>query len=277
MKPSNTERARSGASGFSLPELLIGSTISVFLIGGSVSLYTELRQTELYENRTLELRENTRFALNVIGNDLRMANFWGLHRDSSALRSGAAPVVMCRGADIGAWATRLNTPLEANSSVPGCGTTATATLTIRHASEQPQPADRRYLQLRVTHSGGELHQGTLSTAGSAAKNFNLEVHHYYLSNNATGDAPELRRWALGAHHKMYNERIITGITEMQIEWGYVSAAGFNWSDALYAWPSVARVTLTATNRVQGKQITHQESAVFRLHNMPEAETKNAQQ
>ncbi|MGB5329219.1 MAG: PilW family protein [Gammaproteobacteria bacterium] len=63
--------------GISLVEVLVALVISVFLLGGIVQVYTGNQTTFKFTNALAEIQENGRFALDTMGQDLRLANEWG--------------------------------------------------------------------------------------------------------------------------------------------------------------------------------------------------------
>lgn len=86
-----TQRSQTG---FSLIELMLAMVMGLMLIGGMFTIFTGgLRSSEL--NQTMaSLQSNARFALDLIGNDVRMAGFQGCASTRSSslkIRTNPAP------------------------------------------------------------------------------------------------------------------------------------------------------------------------------------------
>jgi len=63
--------------GISLVEILVALVISVFLLGGIVQVYLGNKTTFAFTSALAEVQENGRFALDTMGQDLRLTNQWG--------------------------------------------------------------------------------------------------------------------------------------------------------------------------------------------------------
>lgn len=63
--------------GLSLVEILVALVISLFLLAGIVQVYTGNRATFSFTSALAEIQENGRYALDLITQDLRLANNWG--------------------------------------------------------------------------------------------------------------------------------------------------------------------------------------------------------
>ncbi len=75
--------------GLSLVEILVALVISLFLLAGIIQVYTGNRATFSFSNSLSEIQENGRFALDLMSQDLRLANEWGCVRP----RGGTNPNV----------------------------------------------------------------------------------------------------------------------------------------------------------------------------------------
>ena len=64
-------------SGFTLIEILIATTISMVVIGGMFSLYTSHLKTRTVQNSMLDMQQNLRAAMYLMGRDIRMAGYQG--------------------------------------------------------------------------------------------------------------------------------------------------------------------------------------------------------
>ena len=64
-------------TGISLVEVLISLVIGLMLLAGVVQVYSGNKATFRFTNALAEIQENGRFALEIITQDLRLANSWG--------------------------------------------------------------------------------------------------------------------------------------------------------------------------------------------------------
>lgn len=64
-------------SGLSLVEILVAMVISLFLLGGIISVYIGNKSTYKFSDANSRIQENARFALDIITADARMSGFWG--------------------------------------------------------------------------------------------------------------------------------------------------------------------------------------------------------
>src|SRR5687768_5202748 len=65
------------AAGFSLVEIMVSLVISLFILGGAVTILVQNQQNYRQNDDFGRLQENARFAMDLITGDLRMAGFWG--------------------------------------------------------------------------------------------------------------------------------------------------------------------------------------------------------
>lgn len=64
-------------SGITLVEVMISMVLGLFLTGGVVQVFTAVRQTNRVHEDTSRMQESGRMALEILGRDIRMADFWG--------------------------------------------------------------------------------------------------------------------------------------------------------------------------------------------------------
>lgn len=62
-------------SGFTLVELMIASTLSVFMIAATITLFVNSKETSRINENLARLQENGRFAVSLISRDIRMADY----------------------------------------------------------------------------------------------------------------------------------------------------------------------------------------------------------
>lgn len=74
--------------GFSMVELMVAIVIGLILVGGAISLLVTSKQTYGVQDDLARLQESGRFALEMMGRDLRMAGYVGCANDISAAPAG---------------------------------------------------------------------------------------------------------------------------------------------------------------------------------------------
>lgn len=115
------------AAGFSLVEIMVALLISLFILGGAVSILLQNQKNYRHNDDFGRLQENARFALELITSDLRMAGFIGCARHNvqgmpetvrSKLQGVAVgslldPTFLIDGyeQDVGAWEAQGNVDL----------------------------------------------------------------------------------------------------------------------------------------------------------------------
>ena len=64
-----------------LIELMVSMTIGLFLTWGAFQVYLQSKSNYRAAEVMTRLQENARFALETLEPDLRLAGFWGRHRE----------------------------------------------------------------------------------------------------------------------------------------------------------------------------------------------------
>jgi len=91
--------------GMTLIELMIAMLIGIFLLGGLTQIFTNSRHAYNLQQAVGQVQENGRFALDFLGNDLRMVDFWECRADNFDI-PGLPPVNPINGtADLGITGT----------------------------------------------------------------------------------------------------------------------------------------------------------------------------
>ncbi len=225
------------ASGFSLIELMISMTIGIFLIGGALYVFDEASATTRINESLARMQENARWALDAIEPDIRLAGYWGRHTAGSTIagRAGSvAPLATPIGSDCGPdWSIDTDVSLEGfNNEAPAWTCVAAAahragsdSLAVRHASGRAIDTanlenDRIYVR---THEAGQgaLFFGAAEPAIAEGQNNELVAHAYYVSPNTVGNdgRPSLRRRGLSSGPAVIDQEIISGVEDMQIQFG----------------------------------------------------------
>lgn len=78
--------------GMSLVEIMVALTISLLLLAGVVQIFTSSKQTYRNNEALARVQENGRFAIDLLGRDLRMGGFWGCAKvDADSFRNNLNP------------------------------------------------------------------------------------------------------------------------------------------------------------------------------------------
>ena len=233
----NVARQRRRSQGVTLIELLVGMSIGMVLVLGSVTLYARSRATYQTAETLAGMQETLQFALDTLERDIRMAGFWGQHSNGAVITVTGNVAVRCDGDDVTAWALDLSNPIaggDGRYDIP-CAVFAAAqpgtdTLTVRRASSLPVTPRSGTIQL---HSGRAI--GQVFNDGSVPPGFSgnpsthaIRVHAYYVDRRSSlGDVPSLRRQTLTHGGIIQNQEIIPGVEAFQVRFGVdADADGF---------------------------------------------------
>ncbi|MGP1677521.1 MAG: PilW family protein [Burkholderiales bacterium] len=244
--------ARSRERGFTLIELMVGSTIALFMLIGVSELYLSSLSSEKTSASASEITTNGRYAIEVLRHELLHAGYRGLTwAEPSAITTPIGTVGNeCVGAG---FATNLRQGVwGANDANPFSGTcipvadystgappdsTGTDVLVVRRAASAPTPAASRSattLYFRSAYERGEVFKGsesaTLDSTFTQAPNFDyaLETNVYYVSpytasSTETPRVPALYRVALDAGPAMRAEPVASNIEDMQLRYGRLTS------------------------------------------------------
>ncbi len=72
-------------TGLTLIELMIAMVIGVFLLIGTLTVFTQSRANFRVADSIARLQENARFAMDLVEPDLRLARFWGRNAEPGAI------------------------------------------------------------------------------------------------------------------------------------------------------------------------------------------------
>jgi type IV pilus assembly protein PilW len=230
--------SRRRSSGLSLIELMVAMTISLVLIAGAAQVYLGSSQAYAVNEATARLQENARYGLSVLEPDIRMAGYWGLTNVADGIVGKALPTdtQLALGAPA-ASTCGVNFPLVLGLPLQGTndGYTATCvaysaampnadTITLRRASTGTVPPATASGPLRIcsTRTSGVLVTditGTFCQDVNAQIN-NLIVNLYYVDQSSSQPGvPSLRRKALNAGPGFQDDEIVSGVEDMQLQYG----------------------------------------------------------
>lgn len=232
----NTARTRQ--SGLTLPELMIASTIAMFMLVGVSELYLSSGSGEKTNQEAAEITANGRYAIEVLKRDLMHAGYRGLSWAEPTIPTTTTISTItneCASGFVtnlrqGVWGSNDTNPFSA-TCVPTANYSTGDILVIRRAaSESVSSLSSTTIYLRSAYERGEVFQGsqsaTLATTFTQTPNFNypLQVMVYYVSpytNSSTESplVPALYRSSLGAGPAMSAELVASNVEDMQIQYG----------------------------------------------------------
>ncbi|MFB3112124.1 MAG: PilW family protein [Gemmatimonadales bacterium] len=236
------------AAGVTLIELMVAMAIGAFLMVGAMTVFMHSRTSFRVNESISRLQENTRFVLDVIEPDIRMASYFGLTSRSSKIANDATPLDPVPAglgvvSDCGVnWTIDL--AMEVDGSNNGYGWACAAfgtngaqpqadTLMIHRVSEDPivaLQADTMYLQT-ARFRDSQIFVGTAVPAGFVAatsQTHALMVSGYYVSQNSSLDTPgnpvpSLRlktlRGGLPGGPQIIDQEILPGVEDFQVQFG----------------------------------------------------------
>lgn len=115
-------------SGLSIIELLIAMVLGLSLAAGVVQIYVGTSTTERDQDARLRIQENGRFALNFLGNEIRMAGYLGCQGSvqGSTVNNtlDSPPASLQPGTGIQGWEAAGTAPGETNNSAANVATVA---------------------------------------------------------------------------------------------------------------------------------------------------------
>lgn len=118
-------------SGLSIIELLIAMVLGLTLAAGVVQIYVGTSATERDQDARLRIQENGRFALNFLGNEIRMAGYLGCQGSiqGSSVNNilDAPPATLQPGTGIQGWEAGGTSPGTVNNSVANAATVSSTT------------------------------------------------------------------------------------------------------------------------------------------------------
>lgn len=234
------ERLRGG---FTLVELMVTLAISSILLIGATTIYIEGRSSFRLTETISRLQEDSRYILDALEPDIRMAGYFGLRSRPSQIEGRATPSEsvppgLAVGGDCTTnWSIDLERVVDGTNNQydwPGCAPFGpgaqpnTDTLVIRRVSEDPDlvPSARSLYVQAARFRTSQLFLGPSIPPGFASDttaSHRLITHGYYVSQASDADPtrPSLRRKALVAGPAVTepDEEILPGVEDFQVQFG----------------------------------------------------------
>lgn len=230
-------------AGFSIVEMMISITVGLIIIAALVGVLVSNTRSSKSNERTSELQENGRYALDHLRTQLRHAGFrgytWGVKAEQlrvDASTGGAVNECLDAGGAAGSfignmrqsvWGANDSNPFSANclSTAPLRGDV----LVIRRVAGTPLTSGTlvggsHYLRSTYTEAvmfaatGGQAAiGGTPAVAGSPLADFLVQEYVYYIgAADADATMPALRRLSLSGG-AMVDEEVVPGIEHIQVQ------------------------------------------------------------
>jgi len=241
------------SAGFSLPELLVSVTMGLLIVVGMVTLFFHNSRAQVEIERANRQIESGRYAVDLLGNDLRNAGFYG-EFDPTLLPDPAAVPDPCA-ATLAALKAMLPLHVQGFSpadTLPSCVSdvrAGTALVVVRHTRacvngdpncSANDPAGPLF-QASLCGGAGELGSGdpanwyaldtdpaqllrTRRDCTTAAVARRYQTHIYYVANNDEPDdgIPTLKRAELRYVDntlKFVKVPLVEGVEDLQVEYG----------------------------------------------------------
>jgi len=241
--------------GFTLVELLVAMVVGLIIVSGAFSLHSTTRKAQVASEAQMDMAADARFAIDMITYDLRHAGMWGgTNKDEVINCKSTAPCAVASSAGetlpadltgdcASGWHYDLSLPVFATddsegnpyslSCIPSTEgyQAGTDILEVHYANSNPTLTDNLLagqVYVRSNFTNGRIFVNNTQPvidrgdADPLTQNHELHAYAYYISNHSdsTGDGiPSLRRVALVNAPSMQNQTLISGVTDLQVQFG----------------------------------------------------------
>jgi type IV pilus assembly protein PilW len=259
------------AQGLTLIELMIAMLLVLIGSAGAIALVAHGRAAQRTGEAVAKLEETVDAAFAILVEELHMAGYLGLAGPGSNV-SGSSAIGVAEAADLvvtggcgdslahdisrpvvaadGAYRVDAIAPLRCSAGPNGRTVTGADTLTVRRASVMAAPSDAGRLQIESTLSSARLMADGITHLGAGGRVHDLEVSVFYVSADSSAQRgwPSLRRKRLigGAHPAFQDEELVTGIEDMQLEFGLDDQADAD--NSVDRWVTPAAISMQDTPR-----------------------------
>lgn len=244
--------------GFSLVELMVASTIGLVLLTALVSLFISSKVAHSDTERRGFLYDNGRYAIAALGDELRLADFWGAARPSDIANHAQLGAIAtdCSGDAAGyGYTTSLWATTAASATVQTCLTSAQTSsdaLFIKHVTAAPTAAasldaTRTYVAANATKAilfdGADTAPTTVAGGDVPSGQFWEYVATAYYVSTENASLPTLVRRRLVGSTWGAAEEVAAGVERMRLLFGvdssgdgvadsYVNAASADWDNVV---------------------------------------------
>lgn len=302
-----THTAKPAQIGFSLIEMMIALTVGLLILGAISMVMVNSARSTRDNDRTSELQTNGRYALDLLRRDLQHAGQAGLMPPGNvgwSMRNNfysVDPSVVVNG---GCAASALGTALQLEQPVGGLDDATPAgvcaaignygtgdvlavryadtlgyTVTTATANTTPAATNPGDIFVRSTYGKTGIYQQGKTAPVPMTEPIQdqlLRSYVYYIAPNTTGadGIPALYRLALGAGGAMASELVVSGIEDMQVQYGVVTGIDPNLNtqylnaSAVTDWTAVrsVRVWLLVRNSTAERNETYSNQIQYTLGN-----------
>lgn len=243
-----TRRYGSRQRGLTLIELMIAMVVGMFLVIGTLTVFSQSRSNFRVSDNVARMQENARFALDTMEPDIRLTKFWGRSAEPGLITTIPAAInVTCDTTDTSgtmvpattytAWSLDLRQEIWAvdessGYSHPALGIPCTPrngaqaqsdALVVRHASGQVRPPAAGMIQVITDLARADLFNGGVIPAGysALAQTHDVVTNVYYVDRQSdiSQNVPSLRIKTLGAGGIHQDQELIAGVENLQIQFG----------------------------------------------------------
>jgi type IV pilus assembly protein PilW len=266
MKTTNLKQPQGPISGFSLVELMIAMTIGLLIIGALMAVIVSAGSSSRSNDRNSELQTNGRYALEALKRDVQVAGYY----DFSGGGVAPAPVALpgdcyqffASNLSQRVWGSNDGVNAFAAKCIPAASYAGSDILVLRYLSLDSGASTDGQLTAGFNTNGGlylrsayirhamfvpPAMPGAMTATPQA--DHRVEVHIYYVNPNtsAADGVPSLHRVRLDDTGNMIDEMVVSGIQNLQVQYGVSDAAGnTQYLDANNVNPGVAAATDSVT-------------------------------
>ena len=250
--------------GFSLIEMMIAMTIGLLIIGALMAVIIGAGTSNKANGRQSELQTNGRYALDVLKREIQNAGYYGLTGRGVTLNPSSPGIAAANDCLLGFALNISQRVWGANNGInpfnvatcPELGNVQPNTdmLAVRYLSTAPAllasgtEGGVSPLADCKTATGGlcfrsAYEQGMLFNAGAPAVFFDapqqdhlVEIDLYYVNKNTVGTdgIPSLRKYTLTPQGKMVDKLVVSGVENLQLQYGVDSGLSGNPATGLAA-------------------------------------------
>lgn len=257
--------------GLTLVEMMIAMLLVLIAIAGALALVARGRAAHRTGASVAQLEETTDAAFAILVEELRMAGYLGMAPPGSSV-AGASTIGVAESPDLvvagncgnslahnldtivtaadGAYRVDAMAPLRCGAAPNGRVVAGSDTLTVRRASADAAAPDPGRLQLESSLRAARLMTDGIARLGAGARIHDLKVSVFYVSADSTAQRgwPSLRRKRLigGGRPAFQDEELVTGVEDMQVEFGLDDADDVD--DAVDRWVTPADMPTDDTPR-----------------------------
>lgn len=245
MTPKKTKQ-RDLVSGFSLIEMMIAMTIGLMVIGALTAVIISAGGTGKANDRNSELQTNGRYALDTLKRDIQLAGYYGLTGRGvigQVIDIGANDCYAFFASNLSqrVWGSNDGVNTFAAKCIPAASYAGSDMLVLRYVSLESAPSvdtqatagfnTAGMLYFRSAFGVSALYQAPASPYPSLTatpqNDHRVEVHIYYVNPNSVGadGIPSLHRVVFDATGAMVDELVVSGVQNMQVQYGVSDAAG----------------------------------------------------